>query len=713
MVPRLPELDAALEAAGRRAHARGEAATTLDLLAMILEEDSLRALVGPVGPGALARPREEPSGLLERAIEEAGKLAARCGAPAAHRLHALAALCRDTEGAAYGALVAAGHDPPRIRAAALRELTTPLPRRRSKAEPAPAEGRKQTVLGDRAPVVPVRRVAPLPRPSATTDPTSPRPLAAISGPLRDLVDAARREEAAPLIGRARELDLLIDMLGQRRGTIVCVVGEPGTGKTALVRALAARVAQAPGSVPALEGADLFEANPDLSPTQITHVRRFVLFYDAPPEPATVAALLREGVPAILALTPADLRRLLEAVPALGGRMAQVLLSELGPGATLEILRANQEDYGQHHGVRYDDGALTAAGRLAPRFVSERFLPDRALALLDLAGARARRVGRTHVDEAGVAELVAEAAGVPVDRLLVRDAERLLQMEERLARVVVGHAHVLARVAEVIRRNYAGFRAQRPVGSFLFLGPTGVGKTETAKALASFLMGSESAMIRLDMSEYAEPHSIARLIGSPPGYVGHEDGGQLTENVRRRPDTVVLLDEIEKAHRDLLPILLQILDDGRLTDGRGRTVDFANTVVILTSNLGSTARKPADVITAARQAFPIELWNRIEEPLVFAPLDADEIAEIARRLARTSSDRLERERGIRYELDDGAVSYLLKHGGFDRELGARPMRAALGRLVEAPLANAILAGEVLPGQVIRVARRGARLTFAKS
>jgi ATP-dependent Clp protease ATP-binding subunit ClpC len=293
------------------------------------------------------------------------------------------------------------------------------------------------------------------------------------------------------------------------------------------------------------------------------------------------------------------------------------------------------------------------------------------------------------------------------------------MEDHLGDIVVGHRAALERIAQVVRRNYAGFRASRPVGSFLFLGPTGVGKTETAKALAEFLYGSPSCMVRLDMSEYMESHSVARLIGSPPGYVGYEDGGQLTEAVRRRPDTVVLLDEIEKAHRDIHPILLQVLDEGRLTDGRGRTVDFGSTIIIMTSNLGAGFRRPADVIASARRAFPIELWNRIEEPLVFDPLGAAEVAEVARRLARASSQRLFSERGIRFELDERAVKYLLQNGGFDRELGARPMRAALGRLVEAPLAEAILAGEVSPGDAVRVrvaaasSKRAARISFQKA
>src|SRR5262249_51522663 len=418
----------------------------------------------------------------------------------------------------------------------------------------------------------------------------------------------------------------------------------GTGKTALVHGLAHLCATAPGSVPALRAADLLAVELTVSPAQVTSARPFVLFYDGAPDPVVMTALAASGASAIVALAPPDLRRLLEAAPTVGGRLTQVLLAEPPEAETLAVLKAAQAGYARHHRVVYEAAALEAAARLAPRYISDRFLPDKALALIDLAGARARRVGRGRIGSEEVAQLVAESAGVPLDRLLARDTDRLLKMEAHLAEWVVGHKAVLGRIAAVVRRNYAGFRAQRPVGSFLFLGPTGVGKTETAKALAAFLMGSEHAMVRLDMSEYMEAHSVARLIGSPPGYVGYEDGGQLTEAVRRRPDTVVLLDEIEKAHRDLLPILLQILDEGGLTDGRGRTVDFSNTIVVMTSNLGAGARRPADVLAAARRAFPIELWNRIEEPLVFAALGPTEVAEVARRLARASSRRLERERG---------------------------------------------------------------------
>jgi ATP-dependent Clp protease ATP-binding subunit ClpC len=336
------------------------------------------------------------------------------------------------------------------------------------------------------------------------------------------------------------------------------------------------------------------------------------------------------------------------------------------------------------------------------------------------------------------------------------------MERWLGERIIGHAPVLTRLASVVRRNYAGFAGKRPIGSFLFLGPTGVGKTETVKCLADFLFQSREAMVRLDMSEYAEPHTVARLIGSPPGYVGHEEGGQLTEAVRRRPYQIVLLDEVEKAHVDVLLALLQILDDGRLTDGRGRTVDFSNCVVVMTSNLGSDfyrsrrgrigfgtpasgsaagstaaatatatgaaegAAAPRDemsdadveemavkVLDHARTRLPIELWNRIDEKLVFGPLTRDQIRAVARLLVAESSARLAEERGISFRLTDDAVEHLLAHGGYDAALGARPMRQTLARLVEAPIAEQILKGSLEAGDEAVIAVEGGKLVVGRA
>jgi ATP-dependent Clp protease ATP-binding subunit ClpC len=328
----------------------------------------------------------------------------------------------------------------------------------------------------------------------------------------------------------------------------------------------------------------------------------------------------------------------------------------------------------------------------------------------------------------VAEVVSELAGVPEERLLETDAERLLRIEELLGERIVGHRHALEKIATVLRRNASGFRSRRPIGTFLLLGPTGVGKTETAKAIAACLFHSPDAMTRLDLSEYAESHAISRLVGAPPGYVGHDSGGQLTEAVRRRPYQVVLLDEIEKAHRDVLEGFLQVFDEGRMTDGRGRTVDFTNTVILLTSNIGAdlspraTSRTrigftPGDrdrnernreisryqeaVSDAARRALPPELFNRFDEVLAFAPLSREDVAEVARRILRTLAKDLEASRGVKLDVSPAAIEALLDAGGFDPELGARPMRRAIGRLVEAPIAELILKGELTRGDVALV------------
>jgi ATP-dependent Clp protease ATP-binding subunit ClpC len=302
----------------------------------------------------------------------------------------------------------------------------------------------------------------------------------------------------------------------------------------------------------------------------------------------------------------------------------------------------------------------------------------------------------------------------------------------MARRIVGHTAALARIASVLRRNASGFRGKRPIGSFLLLGPTGVGKTETAKAIAECLFHSPAAMTRLDLSEYAEPHAIARLVGAPPGYVGHEAGGQLTEAVAKRPYQVILLDEIEKAHKDVLESFLQVFDEGHLTDGRGRTVDFSNTVILLTSNLGAEVKtgragrgaigfgagleraeeeealakkEEARVIAAAKAALPPELMNRFDEVIAFAPLTRADVREVAARMLAQLGEDLQESRGIRISVADEALDVLLDHGGFDPEMGARPMRRAIGRLVETRLSEMILRGELTRGDVVTVDAEG--------
>jgi len=333
----------------------------------------------------------------------------------------------------------------------------------------------------------------------------------------------------------------------------------------------------------------------------------------------------------------------------------------------------------------------------------------------------RRRGGDVVDAAAVASVVAERSRVPVERLLRDDSDRLIELEETLATRIVGHDAILGRVSDALRKGAAGFHGARPLATFLFLGPTGVGKTETAKAIAdTFFPGS--GMTRVDMSELSESHAVSRLLGAPPGYVGHDRGGLLTEAVRRRPYQLLLLDEMEKAHPEVLLALLPLLDEGRMTDGRGRTVDFRNTVIVMTSNLGvprraapigfggasSSAPSSDDVIAAARRALPPELYNRIDEPLVFGPLTRDDVAEIARRMLHGVGLTLEREHDIPLVVEESAIDALIEAGGFDPELGARPMRRVVGRLVEAALARGLLAGEHRRGEPLVVRGRGAEI-----
>jgi ATP-dependent Clp protease ATP-binding subunit ClpC len=329
----------------------------------------------------------------------------------------------------------------------------------------------------------------------------------------------------------------------------------------------------------------------------------------------------------------------------------------------------------------------------------------------------------------MASVVAKMAGIPESRLVTTEPDRILSLQEALSKKIVGQREAVARVAQVLRRNYAGFGSRRPMGSFLFLGPTGVGKTELARALSETLYGTRDALVRVDMSECSEQTGVARLVGAAPGYVGYGEGGQLTEAVRRRPASDVVLDEVEKAHRDVLLLLLQVLEEGRLTDGRGRQIDFSNAVVILTSNLGgaeavrtSSGRvgfgadsqagtREEQALSAARNALPPELWNRLDERLFFAPLSREEIARIAALLLAESSDRLADERKIRFTAGDEVVEHLIDRGGFDPTLGARPMRGAVQRLVEAPLAELILAREVKPGDKLRVEVKDDELVFS--
>ncbi|MCA9539424.1 MAG: AAA family ATPase [Myxococcales bacterium] len=564
----------------------------------------------------------------------------------------------------------------------------------------------------------------------------------------------------PVFGRDREIDETLDVLHKRRSNNPCLVGEPGVGKTAIAEGVATRLAKAHGDARTaperviiqidvggiLAGTHLRGALAERLRGLQDEVRqargRVVVFID---EVHTLmgagggdgahdaanelkAALARGEFPVIGATTVDEYRTHIEADPAMERRFTPVFIDEPDEPTTLRILHGVADRYARHHHVAYQPDAIDAAARLARRYLHDRADPDKSLGVLDLAGAVARRRGGA-VDRRAVAEVISRMARVPVEHLLVDDPERFLQMEALLGEQLIGQRHVLTAIAETIRRNLAGFAGGRPIGSFLFLGPTGVGKTEAVKALAAFLFGSRDALVRFDMSEYLEAHAVARLIGAPPGYVGHAEGGQLTDRVRRRPYQVVLFDEIEKSHRDVWNVLLQVLDDGRLTDGKGRTVDFSNTVVVMTSNLGAEVFRDSgrrigfggvgagdreaqttQALDAARRAFPPELWGRIERRLVFHPLSRDEVAAVARLQLAERARLLEGERGIRFSVSDAAVDLLIARGGYDLSLGARPMRRTIARDIEGPLAERILAGRLRRGDVVRIDAVEGELTF---
>jgi ATP-dependent Clp protease ATP-binding subunit ClpC len=566
---------------------------------------------------------------------------------------------------------------------------------------------------------------------------------------RNLSVEAGNEQLDHVMGRDQEIDTLIDVLGKRRANNPCLLGEPGVGKTAVVEALALRLVEDPPTE-AMGSKIIVEL--DVGSLLIgTHLRgsfseklqgikeevqrsgRVIVFFDelhtlvgagstgdgAQDAANDLKAVLARGeFPCIGATTTDEWNQHIEPDPALKRRFYPVVIKEPSPDDAALMLDHVIGAYAEHHEIRYDDSAIKAACELSARFIHDRHLPDKAITLLDLAGSRAARARKEKVTREDIAKIIAEQADIPVERVLSSDRKRLLKLEQQLQGKIVGHENELKQICDVIRRNAAGFRSHRPQGNFLFLGPTGVGKTETAKAIATFLHGSADALLRFDLSEFGESHSVARLIGAPPGYVGHDSGGQLTEEIRKRPARVILFDEVEKAHRDVLLLFLQILDDGRLTDSHGRSVSFSETIIIMTSNLGSQEIRSqrrigfgkeedvsenicAIVLNEAQNQLAPELWARIEEPLVFAPLSIDEVCEVTRRLARASSDRLKKERGIHYELDEDAIEYLVHQGGFDAKLGARPMRHVLSRIVEAPIAARILEGRLHADECVTV------------
>ncbi len=624
---------------------------------------------------------------------------------------------------------------------------------------------------------------------------------------RDLTELAQQGKLDPVIGRDGEIQRIIQVLSRRTKNNPVLIGDPGVGKTAVVEGLAQKVAsgEAPRTlkgkrVIALDlGAMVagskfrgeFEERMKAVMDEIRKAQgQIILFIDelhtvvgaGAAEGAIDAsnmlkpALARGELQCIGATTLDEYRKHIEKDPALERRFAPVFVEEPSVEATQEILKGLQERYEQHHQVSYDEAALEAAAQLSSRYITDRFLPDKAIDLIDEAGSKKHlqavlappeitkleaRVARleeqreaaalqqdyesaarvkqeievlrsqlaeqqekweaeagerdAHVTAEDIAQIVATWTGIPVSRMFEEETQKLLRMEEELHKRVIGQDEGVHAVSDSIRRARAGLKdPKRPIGSFIFLGPTGVGKTELARALAEFLFDDEEAIVRLDMSEYMERFAVSRMIGAPPGYVGYEEGGQLTEAVRRRPYRVILFDEIEKAHPDVFNMLLQILEDGRLTDAAGRAVDFKNTVIIMTSNLGSQhvrsstlgisggpaqdfSRTREDMLEDLRRTFRPELLNRIDEIIVFQPLTEAEIEQIVDLMLHRVQKQLA-ERKIALQSTESARAHLAKEG-FDPEYGARPLRRTVQRLVENPIARGLLQGEYREGDTI--------------
>jgi ATP-dependent Clp protease ATP-binding subunit ClpC len=598
-----------------------------------------------------------------------------------------------------------------------------------------------------------------------TDPHAERKYQALEKYSSDLSALAREGKLDPVIGREREIDLVMQIIMRRTKNNPVLIGDAGVGKTAIAEGLAQRIVA--GDVPdalknrrvislamgtLVAGSSLRGEFEERLKAILDEVKRaggeIVLFID---EIHTVVgaggaqgaidasqmmkpALARGELQVVGATTPDEYRKHIESDAALERRFSPVFVEEPDVDTAIRMLQALRPKYEEHHGVRVTDEALDAAARLSQRYITGRHLPDKAIDLMDEAAAKLRIAARKEaraemvVTAERIAEQVATRTGIPVARLVEGEAERLLHLEERLHQRIVGQDRAIESLADAIRRARAGLKdPKRPIGSFIFLGPTGVGKTELAKALTAFLFDDEENMVRIDMSEYQEKHTVSRLIGAPPGYIGYGEGGQLTEPVRRRPFRVVLFDEIEKAHPEVFNVLLQVLDDGRLTDAQGRTVDFRNTVIIMTSNLGTEGvareaigfrrgdttseereRLRATVEDALKRAFRPEFLNRIDDIIVFDPLTADDLTKIVGLVTAEVTQRVA-DMGVTVELTDAARQWLAREG-FHRVYGARPLRRAVERHLENPLARRILSGEFPKGAHVRVDAGADGLTF---
>jgi ATP-dependent Clp protease ATP-binding subunit ClpC len=567
---------------------------------------------------------------------------------------------------------------------------------------------------------------------------------------RDLTALAAANKLDPLIGRAEELQRVIQILSRRTKNNPALIGEPGVGKTAIVEGLASKIVQkqVPPSLlgkrvlaldlPALVAGTRYRGDFEERLKQaLDEVKKaegqIILFIDefhnvvggGGAEGAIDAsnilkpALARGELRCIGATTLDEYRKYIEKDPALERRFQPVLVPEPTPEQTFEILKGLREKYEAHHKVKFDDEALQAATILSSRYISDRFLPDKAIDLIDEAAAKVHLDNRKEVKKEDIEDIVSRWTGIPLSQFKEQELEKLLKLEDKLHEKIVNQDEAVRAVAEAVRRGRAGLkRPNQPIGSFIFLGPTGVGKTALAKALAEILHGDENALIRIDMSEYMEKHNVSRLVGAPPGYVGYEEGGQLTEAVRRKPYSVILLDEIEKAHPDVFNILLQILDEGRLTDAKGKTIDFKNTILISTSNLGSHIIQEKGVESAKEElkellkaTFRPEFLNRIDEVIIFRPLTKEQIKQIVD-IQLSEVAALLAGQGMKLKVADEAKAKLADEG-FDPTFGARPLKRVIQKRIENPLSTKILEGKFKKGDTIFVDYKDNEFVFTSS
>ena len=577
---------------------------------------------------------------------------------------------------------------------------------------------------------------------------------------RDLTMLAASGSFDPVIGRDEEIRRSVQILSRRSKNNPVLIGEPGVGKTAVAEGIAAYIAgsDAPDSMAGkrLVALDLpallagtkyrgdFEERVKAVLKDVKKAGDVILFIDemhtmigaGSAEGAIDAAnilkpaLGRGEVQIIGATTPEEYRRHIEKDAALERRFQPVKIAEPSRGDSLKMLGAVRQSLEKHHGVKISDAALTAAVDLSVRYINDRFLPDKAIDLADEAAAHIRVSGGGLVTAEDIAAVVSLWTGIPVANLSADETKRLRNMESILHRRVIGQNEAVTAVSRAIRRGRVGLSdPDRPIGSFLFLGPTGVGKTELCRALAEAVFGESEAMIRLDMSEYMEKHAVSKLIGSPPGYVGYEDGGQLTERVRRKPWSVVLFDEIEKAHEDVWGILLQIMDDGRLTDSAGRVVSFRNTIIVMTSNVGAKSisdGRPrmgftpdggdeaqlmrARINEELRRTFKPEFLNRIDETIVFRRLSRAEIRSIAERMLLTVAERF-KALGMTLSVPDQVVDFLAERG-YDEKYGARPLRRAIRSMIEDKAAELMLTDSLGRGDTVQARIDGNKLILTK-